>query len=527
MFEDAELIRRYAEEQSEGAFAELVQRHLPLVYSAALRRLAGDAHAAADVTQLVFTALARQAPWLMRCRVLPGWLYATTRNVAVDYIRSENRRRAREQEAYAMHELDSASPPPAWEQLRPLLDEVMDQLGKNDREAVLLRFFARRSFSEIGVALNVTEDAARMRVERALEKLRTLLARRGATSTCAALGLLLASQAANAAPTGIAGTVTSIALKSATGAAGPALNLIQLMSTSKTVAAAGLALVFAIGITVHEVRRERRADALVADSQRNLAGLADQVNRTRQRAAEAESKLTALRKATEEARLAAEAETAARKLDPIGIGKDFLKSHPETSALIISYAGIRVTVLYRELFRRLGLTPAQIEQFRGLALQLEAGIRWNTLTQVPFAEINVGDMTRKQIEDKIRGLLGPAGYMQYEDYTRTLRGGTRQLAEQIARSDYFSDAPLSSEQANRLTDIVAQNSPEFRNGRRVNLATLDWEKTLTQAGGVLPERQLTALAALREKYLFEQAMRQETNQAIKEAKVAAGVPLDY
>src|SRR5260221_107403 len=95
MFEDAELIRRYAEEQSEGAFSELVQRHVPLVYSAALRHLAGDAHAAADVTQLVFTALARQAPSLVHCRVLPGWLYATTRNVAVDYIRSYHRRQPR------------------------------------------------------------------------------------------------------------------------------------------------------------------------------------------------------------------------------------------------------------------------------------------------------------------------------------------------------------------------------------------------------------------------------------------------
>ena len=528
MFEDAELIRRYAEEQSEGAFAELVQRHVPLVYSAALRRLAGDAHAATDVTQLVFTALARQAPSLVHCRVLPGWLYATTRNVAVDFIRSEHRRRAREQEAHAMHELNSDSPPPDWEQLRPLLDKVMDQLDKNDREAVLLRFFARRSFSEIGIALNVTEDAARMRVERALEKLRTLLARRGATSTCAALGMLLASQAATAAPTGIAGTVTGVALQSATAAASPALNLIQLMSTSKTIAAAGLALVLAIGFTVHEVRRERAAEATLADAQRNLAGLADQVNRTQQRATDAEKNLAGLQRAAgETTRLASAAEAAPNQPDPIRTGKQFLKAHPETSTLITSYAGIRVTVLYRELFQRLGLTPAQIEQFRELSLQMEAGIRWNTSTQIPFAEINVGDMTRTQIEDQIRGLLGPAGYAQYEDYTRALRGGTRQLAEQIARSDYFSDTPLSSEQAHRLTDIVAQNSPEFRNGRRVNLATLDWEKTLTEAGAVLPEPQLTALAALREKYLFEQTMRKEMNQAIKEAKTAAGVPPEY
>ena len=526
MSEDAELIRRYAEEQSEDAFAELVQRHVPLVYSAALRRLAGDAHAAADVTQLVFTGLAQQAVSLAHCRVLPGWLYATTRNVAVDYVRREHRRRAREQEAYAMHELESASPSPAWDQLRPLLDEVMDQLGQNDREAVLLRFFARRSFSEIGLALNVTEDAARMRVDRALEKLRILLARRGATSTCTALGLMLASQAATAAPAGIAGAVTSAALQTAT-AASPALNLIQFMSTSKTVAAAGLALLCAIGITVHEVHQAHAAEASLAESQRDLIGLADQVIRTQQHAAETESMLTGLRKTAEEARLASEAGAGPDKLDPVGMGKNFLKTHPETSALITSYAGNRVTVLYRELFQRLGLTPGQIEQFRGLALQLEAGIRWNTSTQEPFAEINVGDLTRRQIEDQLRALLGPAGYAQYEDYTRNLRGRTRQVAEQIARSDYFSTTPLTPEQANRLTEIVAQNSPEFLGGRGVNLATLDWDKTLAAASSVLPTQQLAKLAALQEKILFEQAMRQQMNQAIKEARTAAGVPPEY
>jgi RNA polymerase sigma factor (sigma-70 family) len=529
MLEDNELIRRYAEERSEDAFAELVQRHLPLVYSAALRRLAGDAHAAGDVTQLVFAALARQAHSLVHCRVLPGWLYATTRNVAVDFIRSEHRRRTREQEAYAMHELDSASPPPAWEQLRPLLDEVMDQLNRHDREAVLLRFFARRSFSEIGRSLDVTEDAARMRVDRALEKLRILLARRGATSACAALGLMLASQAATAAPPGIAATVASAALKSAASAASQSLNLIQLMSTTKTIAAAGVALALAIGFTIHEANRSHTAEASLTTGQRNLSGLREQVNRSQQRAAEAEELLAAARKgdaqrAAEEAQLSGEAEKVASKPDPIGTGRQFLAAHPETATMITGYAGTMVTVRYRELFKRLDLTPSQIEQFRSLSLQMEAGVRGYTSSQEPAVEINIGDLTRKQIENQIRELLGPSGYAQYEDLDRNLRGQTRQLAAQIVRGDYFSDAPLTTEQANRLTEIVAQNSPDFRQGRWVNVANLDWDKTLTEAASVLPARQLAALTDLREKNLFDQAMGQATNQAIKEAKAAAGLP---
>src|SRR3954468_2537673 len=113
MVDDAELLRCYAEEKSEAAFAEWVQRHVDLVYSAALRRLQGDAHAAADVTQQVFTAAARQARALARDHVvLPGWLYRTTRNVAVDFVRAESRRRAREQAAHMKNEFD-AHPDPA------------------------------------------------------------------------------------------------------------------------------------------------------------------------------------------------------------------------------------------------------------------------------------------------------------------------------------------------------------------------------------------------------------------------------
>lgn len=524
MTEDAELIRRYTEEQSEGAFAELVQRHVPLVYSAALRRLAGDAHAAADVTQLVFTALARQAPSLAHCRILPGWLYATTRNVAVDFIRSEHRRRTREQEAHAMHELESTSPPPEWVQLRPLLDEVMDQLGQQDREAILLRFFAQRSFSEIGHALDLKEDAARMRVDRSLDKLRILLARRGATSTCAALGLMLTSQAATAAPAGIAGAITSTALQSA---AGPVLNLIQLMSTTKTIAATGLALVLTVGFTVHETGQARAAEASLAAARRHLTGLADQVARSGQRAAEAESKLAGLRQTAAEARAAAETEATKGKPDPIGMGKNFLQSHPETSTLITGHASHRVTILYGELLRQLHLTPEQSDQFRALAQQLEAGVRWYTSTQVPYAEVNVGNLTRQQIEEQIRELSGPADFAQYVEYTRNLRGGTRQLAEQIARSNYFSATPLTPEQADRLTEIVAQNSPEFAAGRRVNLVTLDWDKTLAAAGSVLPAPQLAALSALRDKALFDQDMRQQIDQAVKAARAAGGVPPEY
>src|SRR5436190_22898787 len=105
MLTDAELLRRYAEEKSEAAFSELVQRYLDLVYSAALRQVYGDAHRAQDVTQVVFTTLARKAASLTGHPVLAGWLYTATQHAAAKVIRSETRRHAREQEAHAMHEI--------------------------------------------------------------------------------------------------------------------------------------------------------------------------------------------------------------------------------------------------------------------------------------------------------------------------------------------------------------------------------------------------------------------------------------
>jgi RNA polymerase sigma factor (sigma-70 family) len=233
MTEDAELLRRYAEERSESAFAELVQRHLGLVYSVALRQVEGDAHLAQEVTQKVFTDLARKASPLVRHPVLSGWLYRGTQFAAIDAMRSERRRRAREQEAQSMHEFAIAPDSDTdGEKLRPVLDLVMGELNDRDRDAVMLRFFEGRPFADVGQKLRLTDDAARMRVERALDKMRTLLAKRGVTSTTAALTVALANQAAVVAPAGLAATVTGAALAGTMGG-GAAASVATLMSMTK------------------------------------------------------------------------------------------------------------------------------------------------------------------------------------------------------------------------------------------------------------------------------------------------------
>jgi len=193
MPEDTELLHRYVADHSEAAFAELVRRHINLVYSVALRRVNGQAQLAEDVTQNVFTDLARKAPALTGHEVLPAWLFTSARYAAAQVMRTERRRQVREQEAHTMQEfLGDESSPADWDRLRPVLDAALDQLDARGREAVLLRFYQGRSFAEVGAALRLTDDAARMRVDRALDKLRSLLARRGVTSTAAALATILA-----------------------------------------------------------------------------------------------------------------------------------------------------------------------------------------------------------------------------------------------------------------------------------------------------------------------------------------------
>jgi len=210
MNDDAVLLHCYAEEGSETAFAELVRRHIDLVYGAALRRTGGDSHLAADVAQQVFTALARGARRLSRHAVLAAWLHTATRNAALNLMISEQRRQTRETAALTFDAaIVAGEASPDWEQLRPLLDAAIDELPEADRAAVVLRFLEHRPFAEVGSTLHVSEDAARMRTDRALDKLRSALARRGITSTAAALGAIVLGQPLISAPAGLAATLAS------------------------------------------------------------------------------------------------------------------------------------------------------------------------------------------------------------------------------------------------------------------------------------------------------------------------------
>src|SRR5215471_2691725 len=166
MFNDAELLGRYVRERCEGAFTELVERHINLVYAAALREMQGDTALAEDVTQAVFVEAARKAASLARHPAFAGWLYTSVRYTAANVRRSEQRRHQREQEVQAMSEMNSPSNDDAsWQQLRPVIDDALHELSETDRAVVALRFLEGRSFKEVGEALQLKENTARMRAE--------------------------------------------------------------------------------------------------------------------------------------------------------------------------------------------------------------------------------------------------------------------------------------------------------------------------------------------------------------------------
>jgi RNA polymerase sigma factor (sigma-70 family) len=265
MTPDSELLRQFARTNSQDAFAELVDRHVNLVYSAALRQVNGDGHFAKDVAQTVFADLARKAGSLSRRENLTGWLYTSAHFAAAKIARGENRRRDREEKFMREPANESgAGVPPVqsaneieWEKIRPALDDAMHELKETDREAVLLRYFENRPFAEVGAKLGLNENAARMRVERALEKLRAIFEKRG-IATATALASVISANAIQIAPANLAATLTAASI-----AAAGTFTLSKIMTATRlklafsAIVVAGVATAF---LFQHQAQEKLRAE---------------------------------------------------------------------------------------------------------------------------------------------------------------------------------------------------------------------------------------------------------------------------
>jgi RNA polymerase sigma factor (sigma-70 family) len=297
---DTRLLREYAENGDESAFREIVARHTNLVYSAALRQAASP-DLALDVAQNVFSDLARKARPLANSMEenasLLGWLFRSTRFTALNQLRDDRRRQARERQA--MEILDPTSDTASeWESVRPVLDDAMADLSDEDRDALLMRFFKNQDFRTIGASLGVSDDAAQKRISRALERLRTEFTRRGVTTTAIALSAALSANAVTVAPAGLAATFASTALSgtsiittTATVAKALAMTTLQ-----KTIVAA--VLITAVGTGIYQAHQASTLRSQLATLQQP-APLDGQIQQLTRDLKDATNHLAALREDNE------------------------------------------------------------------------------------------------------------------------------------------------------------------------------------------------------------------------------------
>src|ERR1039457_69097 len=295
MTDSQQLLAEYARNGSDAAFGELVTRYVDLVYSTALRLVEGDTHRAEDVAQTVFVDLARVARTLPKDVSLGGWLHRDTCFGAAHATRGERRRQSRERQAVEMNALENNSEAD-FSRVAPVLDEAINELGEADRTAILLRFFEQQNFRSVGRALGSNEDAARMRVTRALEKLESLLKRRGVTASSVTLAVVLGANAVQAAPVGLAATIaTATALAGttiATSATATAVKTIAMTTLQKAIITA--ALVAAVGTGVYEARQVSQLRGQVQALQQQQAPLIGQIQQLQRERDDATNRLTSL-----------------------------------------------------------------------------------------------------------------------------------------------------------------------------------------------------------------------------------------
>jgi RNA polymerase sigma factor (sigma-70 family) len=293
---DSDLLRTYAEQRLEPAFTELVRRHVDFVYSAAIR-MVRDPHLAEDVTQGVFIALAKQASDLTERASLVGWLHRTAQNIAAQTVRTIERRRAREQEAVNMNELISSLPEASWEQIEQHLDAALGELSDSDRDAVLLRYFQKKSADEMAQILGISGEAAQKRLNRAVEKLREFFTKRKITVGAGVLTTLISANAVQSAPVGLAATISAATI------AGTAVTtstmvaattkIIAMTTLQKTLVTVAVATAFA-GTGIYAARENAQLRGQVQTLLQQQAPMAEQIQELQNSFADATNQLAGL-----------------------------------------------------------------------------------------------------------------------------------------------------------------------------------------------------------------------------------------
>ena len=478
---DLELLRRFTRDQDQDAFTRLVQRHLDLVHTAAFRQVRSP-QLAEEVAQTVFTDLASQAGRLRPDTILTAWLYTVTRRAAISVIRRESRRQAREQLAAQMNEL-LATPDPGWNPVEPFLDEAMASLDETDRTALLLRYFENQSLREVGTALGTGEDAAQKRVTRALDRLREKLARRGITVGAAGFAALLSVHAVQAAPVGLAATITAAAVLSGTTVATTTLittKAIIMTTLQKSLLAVGLAA--ALGTGIYQATQSARLRQQVQTLQQNQTALTsqlDQVQAERDRLASqaAQAKDAQIIAQAQLATLARQKQTpapaAAAAIAPAPAGNPFanMMTNLLGSGMLQAQAKKEVNSRMAHMKEMLHLSDDQTRSISDILL------RQATDNSQPAMDFLSGKTTADQLakdtasqtdpEAEIKALLTPdqlAAYPGYQQAEKTVAtdNAARQEASQIA-GEYDLTTDQQEQIHTALTQFALNHPPVIPN----------------------------------------------------------------
>jgi RNA polymerase sigma factor (sigma-70 family) len=487
MEDDAQLLRRFTDGRSQAAFAELVHRHLSLVYHAAARQLGRDKHLAEDVAQAVFILLAVKAGSLLDRPSLAGWLHTATRFKVARAVRAERRREQREAVAHAMIELDSESTP--WERVRPVVDEALHDLNARDREAILMRYFENEPVDQIAARLRLTEGAARKALERAIEKLRLHLARRGVTSSAAALATVLGSQAASASvPGGLAASVMTAVTSSGLPVVATVGGL-ALMSTKTALGITAFVLVLAGGAATYEVHAKHAAERALAASEAEIAAFETRL-RTRQ------ATLAREPRQTEERSAATANATAPRSSleEKLIAGDAFLKAHPEMEAALRAYERTQLRNSYGEIIAEMGLSDAETEQFFAV---LSHGTR--LLLGDYFFRLSGEPQSSEAYTRTLKDVLGDARFRQFQRWEQL--EPARSLTVALTGALYATPAPLTPGQIAQFKTVVEAALDDPTLGPRYDsvwpwMPSSIWDDVLKRAPEVLSPAQITALADL-------------------------------
>ncbi len=439
---DADLLRQFNADHSQDAFSALVQRHVNLVYSTALRHVHSP-QLAEDIAQSVFIDLARVAARLKPDTILSAWLYQVARRTAIDVVRRESRREARERVAVEIAAMNA--PAPEWTQIEPLLDDAMDTLDDTDRAAVLLRYFENKSLRQVGDALGTSDDAAQKRVSRSVERLREFFTKRGVTVGTSAVASVISAQAIQAAPPNLAATISAAAFAAsavATGTTSTATlattKAIAMTTLQKTVVA--VAFTAAVGAGVFEAHQAStlrdRVQALQQDqtplnariqslqrdidsSASNVSALREENERLKQNTAELlqmRNMAGAARRATAEAQeLRAELarKTTATDTNPVtGAMAEAMKAAIEQ----------QTEGKLSRLTASLHLTPDQVEVARTILMKqaqaMSTGIQQVFSGKYDKDELNKVSKDAGNVDEQIQALLTPEQQANYANYKR-------------------------------------------------------------------------------------------------------------